>query len=241
MAMLDALIDDAIANGERRHRRRGSVRAARYVRFSGRAHARDRRRTRRCGRHASDSSRLMDEQRERARRDAAAKRDVVTLADLPAIASEFTGYDEVSKPTARSSRVLQGRQARRRRSRPATKARDHSRSHVVLRRARRPDRRPRHDRRRAGDARLRRARHAVHGRGDRAPRHAASAARSRSATRVHAQRRPSWRREIRRHHTSAHLLAARAQRRARRGGQPGRLVGRHRPHAFRLPLAAAAR
>jgi alanyl-tRNA synthetase len=38
--------------------------------------------------------RLMEEQRERARRDAAAKRDVVALADLPAIRSEFTGYDE---------------------------------------------------------------------------------------------------------------------------------------------------
>jgi alanyl-tRNA synthetase len=38
--------------------------------------------------------RLMDEQRERARRDAAAKREVVELADLPAVRSEFTGYDE---------------------------------------------------------------------------------------------------------------------------------------------------
>ncbi|HYL27334.1 MAG TPA: alanine--tRNA ligase, partial [Candidatus Nitrosotalea sp.] len=38
--------------------------------------------------------RLMEEQRERARRDAAAKREVVALADLPAISSEFTGYDE---------------------------------------------------------------------------------------------------------------------------------------------------
>jgi alanyl-tRNA synthetase len=38
--------------------------------------------------------RLMDEQRGRARRDAAAKRDVVALADVPAIATEFTGYDE---------------------------------------------------------------------------------------------------------------------------------------------------
>jgi alanyl-tRNA synthetase len=38
--------------------------------------------------------RLMDEQRERARRDAAAKRDVVELAELPAIRSGFTGYDE---------------------------------------------------------------------------------------------------------------------------------------------------
>jgi len=38
--------------------------------------------------------RLMDEQRERARRDAAAKRDVVALSDLPAARSDFTGYDE---------------------------------------------------------------------------------------------------------------------------------------------------
>ena len=38
--------------------------------------------------------RLMEEQRERARRDAAAKREVVELSDLPAVASEFTGYDE---------------------------------------------------------------------------------------------------------------------------------------------------
>ncbi len=37
--------------------------------------------------------RLMAEQRERARRDAAAKRDVVALSDLPAMRSEFTGYD----------------------------------------------------------------------------------------------------------------------------------------------------
>ncbi len=38
--------------------------------------------------------RLMDEQRERARRDAAAKRDVVAVSDLPAVRSEFTGYDD---------------------------------------------------------------------------------------------------------------------------------------------------
>jgi alanyl-tRNA synthetase len=35
----------------------------------------------------------MKEQRERARRDAAAKRPAVTLADLPAVKSEFTGYE----------------------------------------------------------------------------------------------------------------------------------------------------
>ncbi|MGC1380900.1 MAG: alanine--tRNA ligase [Candidatus Baltobacteraceae bacterium] len=38
--------------------------------------------------------RLMEEQRERARRDAATKREVVAVADLPATRSEFTGYDE---------------------------------------------------------------------------------------------------------------------------------------------------
>jgi alanyl-tRNA synthetase len=38
--------------------------------------------------------RLMEEQRERARRDAAAKREIVALADLPAMSSAFTGYDE---------------------------------------------------------------------------------------------------------------------------------------------------
>ncbi len=38
--------------------------------------------------------RLMEEQRERARRDAAAKREVVALSDVPAVRSEFTGYDE---------------------------------------------------------------------------------------------------------------------------------------------------
>ncbi len=37
--------------------------------------------------------RLMNEQRERARSDAAAKRAVVSLAEVPAIKSEFTGYD----------------------------------------------------------------------------------------------------------------------------------------------------
>lgn len=37
---------------------------------------------------------LMTEQRERARSDARSKRGVVSVADLPAIASEFTGYDQ---------------------------------------------------------------------------------------------------------------------------------------------------
>ena len=51
---------------------------------------------------------LMDGQRERARRDAAAKRDVVALADLPAIRSEFTGYDEGLEADGRIVAVLNG-------------------------------------------------------------------------------------------------------------------------------------
>ncbi len=50
--------------------------------------------------------RLMGEQRERARRDAAAKRDVVELADLPAIRSEFTGYDEGLESDGRVVAIL---------------------------------------------------------------------------------------------------------------------------------------
>ncbi len=91
-----------------------------------------------------------------------------------------------------------------------------------------------HRRRRSG---LRRARHAVHGRSDRAFR--------RRALRQHIagpvaqyQRRSAL---ASRDPAASHLgasFAARAQRRARRRGQPGRLVGRHRSHALRFSLAA---
>lgn len=50
--------------------------------------------------------RLMEEQRQRARRDAAAKRDVVAVTDLPAIRSEFTGYDEGLESEGRVVAVL---------------------------------------------------------------------------------------------------------------------------------------
>jgi alanyl-tRNA synthetase len=50
--------------------------------------------------------RLMEEQRERARRDAAAKRDVVAITDLPAIRSAFTGYDEGLEAEAEVVAVL---------------------------------------------------------------------------------------------------------------------------------------
>ncbi|MGA9420327.1 MAG: alanine--tRNA ligase-related protein, partial [Candidatus Cybelea sp.] len=50
--------------------------------------------------------RLMDEQRERARRDTAAKRELVELAELPAVRSEFTGYDEGLEADGRVVAVL---------------------------------------------------------------------------------------------------------------------------------------
>ncbi|MBV8066435.1 MAG: alanine--tRNA ligase, partial [Candidatus Eremiobacteraeota bacterium] len=50
--------------------------------------------------------RLMEEQRERARRDAAEKREVVAITDLPAIRSEFTGYDEGLHTVARVVAIL---------------------------------------------------------------------------------------------------------------------------------------
>jgi alanyl-tRNA synthetase len=52
--------------------------------------------------------RLMEEQRERARRDAAAKREVVALTDLPAISSSFTGYDEGLEADGEVVAVLNG-------------------------------------------------------------------------------------------------------------------------------------
>ncbi len=49
---------------------------------------------------------LMEEQRERARRDAAAKREAVALADLPAVRSEFTGYDQGLETEGRVVAIL---------------------------------------------------------------------------------------------------------------------------------------
>ena len=92
MAMLDRLIDDAIANctrlvtGEEAfmlHDTYGfPIELTREI----------------TGEHgaAVDTvafEQLMEEQRERARSDAASKRAAVSLAEVPAIASEFTGYD----------------------------------------------------------------------------------------------------------------------------------------------------
>ncbi|HEY1977225.1 MAG TPA: alanine--tRNA ligase [Candidatus Baltobacteraceae bacterium] len=95
MKMLDGLIDDAIANCTRLvsgedafmlHDTYGfPIELTREI----------------TGEHAAAVDtvafeQLMNQQRERARSDAAAKRAVVSLAEVPAIKSEFTGYDGLS-------------------------------------------------------------------------------------------------------------------------------------------------
>ena len=93
MAMLDGLIDDAIA-----HRGRVIGGEAAFTLHDTYGFPVELTREIAAERGAVVDAvafdRLMEEQRERARRDAAAKREVVALADLPATRSEFTGYDE---------------------------------------------------------------------------------------------------------------------------------------------------
>ena len=60
---------------------------------------------------AVEFDRLMEEQRERARRDAAAKREVVELAELPVIRSEFTGYDLGLEAEGEVMTILKGEKA----------------------------------------------------------------------------------------------------------------------------------
>ncbi|MBV8196779.1 MAG: alanine--tRNA ligase [Candidatus Eremiobacteraeota bacterium] len=55
--------------------------------------------------------RFMEEQRERARRDAAAKREIVAVTDLPEARSEFTGYDEGLESTGTVVAILKERQS----------------------------------------------------------------------------------------------------------------------------------
>ena len=143
----------------------------------------------------------MNEQRVRARADAAAKRATVTVSDLPTVRSEFSGYEGLTANATILAILVDGASVERRR-RGRRSAVD-SRPFVVLRREGRPDRRPRRDRRRR--RRIRRDRHAAtgaaivhHG----IVRHGALAVGDAVETLVF----PEWRAEIRRHHTSAHLL-----------------------------------
>ncbi|MBV9700234.1 MAG: alanine--tRNA ligase [Candidatus Eremiobacteraeota bacterium] len=147
--------------------------------------------------------RLMEEQRSRARSDAAAKRETVAVTDLQAARSEFTGYDEGLEAEGEIVAILQDRSPV-----PALTAGD--RGAIVL------DRTPFYaerggqigdrgeirtpsggvfdvvDTQYVGDAiaHYGEVREGTIGVGDRA----------------HARVFEHWRREIRRHHTSAHLL-----------------------------------
>ena len=166
----------------------------------------------------------MDEQRERARRDAAAKREVVALSDLPAMRSEFTGYDEGSEPTARSSRCSRTGRPSQSLSAGEEGTLD-SRPHVVLCRARRPDRRSRDDRSREGAARFE-VRDTQY-MGDAIAHHGVvlEGEIRRRRARAHERLGTMAARDSPPPHVGA-SAAARAQGRARRRRQSGRLVGR---------------
>ena len=146
--------------------------------------------------------RFMDEQRERARRDAAAKRDVVELADVPAVRSDFTGYDEGLEADGRVVAILKD-------GRPVPSLADGEEGTLILDRTSFYAERGGQigdrgtialddatfdvrDTQYMGDAIAHSGmlRGGEIGIGDR----------------VHAGVSPRWRREIRRHHTSAHLL-----------------------------------
>jgi alanyl-tRNA synthetase len=146
--------------------------------------------------------RLMKEQRERARRDAAAKRDAVGLADLPAIRSSFTGYDEGLEADGEIVVVLKD-------GKPALSLARGDDGILIL------DRSPFYAERggQIGD----RGRIVAEGSvfevrdtqylGEAIAHHGTvSDGEIQVGSRVHASVFEEWRREIRRHHTSAHLL-----------------------------------
>jgi len=143
----------------------------------------------------------MNEQRERARRDAASKRPAVALADVPAIKSEFTGYEGL-EGDGKVVALLKDDQ-------PVPELREGERGQVLL------DRTSFYAEKggQIGDRGVLRSENAFFEVADtqyvgEAIAHI-GAVRSgelhigdRLTTEVHAE----WRREIRRHHTSAHLL-----------------------------------
>jgi alanyl-tRNA synthetase len=92
MAMLDRLIEEALEKGTRRISGRDAfvlhdtygfpIELTREIASDGGVAI-----------DGAEFESAMEEQRERARRDAAAKRSVVTIAELPAIRTQFTGYE----------------------------------------------------------------------------------------------------------------------------------------------------
>lgn len=143
----------------------------------------------------------MNEQRERARRDAASKRAAVTLADLPAIKSEFTGYEGLESD-GKIVALLKDDQ-------PVSELREGERGQVLL------DRTSFYAEKggQIGDRGVLRSESAFFEVAD--TQYAGEAiahigvVRSgelRTGDRVKTEVYAEWRREIRRHHTSAHLL-----------------------------------
>ena len=172
----------------------------------------------------------MNEQRERARADAAAKRATVTVSELPTVRSEFSGYSGITAQGtilailvdgASVERVEQGANAQLILDRTAFYAEKGGqigdRGEIL-----------------AGDngfdvTDTQGAHEAIvhHG----VVRRGAFAVGDAVETLVF----PEWRAEIRRHHTSAHLLQRALREVARQRRRAGRLVGRRRPHALRFP------
>ncbi|HEX5274020.1 MAG TPA: alanine--tRNA ligase [Candidatus Rubrimentiphilum sp.] len=147
----------------------------------------------------------MNEQRERARRDAASKRPAVAVADLPAIKSEFTGYDGLEGEGTIAALLKDGE--------PVAELREGERGDVLL------DRTSFYAEKggQIGDRGALRSADSENGAffevldTQFAGEAIAHAGRLRSGElhvgdRVRTEVSADWRREIRRHHTSAHLL-----------------------------------
>lgn len=143
----------------------------------------------------------MNEQRERARRDAAAKRPAVAVADLPAIKSEFTGYEGLASDGTVAALLKDGE--------PVAELREGERGDVLL------DRTSFYAEKggQIGDRGTLRSDGAFFEVSDtqyagEAIAHAGTlrSGELRIGDRVRTEVSADWRREIRRHHTSAHLL-----------------------------------
>ncbi len=185
MAMLDR-VSTKRSNARRRDRRRSGLHAARYVRLSGRADARDRRAS------AARSS-------TRSHSTGSWKSSANARAATPRQSARSSTLDRSAGGSQRVHRIRRGSRSGGPRRCDAQERRDRAVADGWARKARssstarrftpsaadRSATAARSFRRRSG-ARLRRARHAVYGRGDRAPRRRRRRRDLRSATRSHA-------------------------------------------------------